>query len=586
MSTEETTQHPTPQDDSAPTFEAPPSFPILERIIAIWHSLKITDRVIAAIFLALLCFGIFGIARDLNSRITTEIPLNSGSLHEGVVGSPRFVNPVLAVSETDRSLTSLLYAGLTRAMSTGDIVPELAEKYSISEDGKSYTFVIRTDARFHDNTPVTADDVIFTIQKILNPMIKSPRRADWEGVKIEKKDERTIVFNLEKPYAPFLSNTTLGILPKHAWNDLTDEEFVFSNKNIAAIGAGPYSFGEITYDTGGIPQQYTLHSFKKYSLGAPHIQTLYFSFFHNTEELTSAWDSRTIDTQSGPAPERIQSLIHQKTILESAILPRVFGIFLNETRNPILADVVVRKALRTAVNQKDILETVLHGFAVPLTGPLPNLILESATDSNVEALAEANKLLTDAGWILDEATHTRTKDDKILSISLATANNDELKAIAQKISESWQTIGVSVKVELFETGDLNQTVLRPRAFDALLFGEVTGREPDLFAFWHSSQKNDPGLNIAQYSNKKADSELERARTTGDAEEKNALYASFTKRLREDIPAIFIYAPQYIYIHQYTDPHATLAPIMEPYERFSDVHTWYVESERVWNFFAS
>lgn len=562
------------------------SFPITTRALLIWNSLRITERVTALVLIALVALSFFAMIRELNKSITVEVPLRGGSLHEGMVGSPRFVNPILAVSETDRSLTSLIYAGLTRTLSNGDIVPELAESYTQSDNGKEYTFILRPDAQFHDGTTVTADDVLFTIQKTSDPIIKSPRRADWEGVHVEKRDDRTIVFTLEKPYAPFLANTTLGILPKHAWSELTDEEFIFSNKNIAPIGAGPYVFTAISYDTGGIPFEYTLKSFDKYSLGEPYISTLLFSFYHSTEDLLSAWNSHDIDTVGGLSPKDTQALSTGNTTHESAILPRVFAIFFNQTHNAALADLPVRKALQTALEKDTIIDEVLSGYAVPLSGPLPNFTKKGNADLEAkDSSTIASDILTEAGWKIDATTRTRFKDNKELIISLATANNDELKAIAEKISAAWGSIGVRVKIELFETGDLNQSVLRPRAFDALLFGEVTGREPDLFAFWHSSQRNDPGLNIAQYSDKKADMELEKARTTSDPKEKQQLYAAFAERLSKDVPAIFMYAPQYTYLHQYTTPHVVLAPIMEPYERFSDVHAWYVESERVWRIFV-
>src|SRR3990167_10027194 len=164
-----------------------------------------------------------------------EIPIQGGTLIEGVVGNPRFINPVLAISEADKNLVTLIYSGLVRITPNGEIENDLAESVTVSDDRQIYTVRITEDARFHDGIPISVDDVIFTIQKITNPSIKSPRRGNWDGIVVEKIDEKTVSFNLKQPYTPFIYNLTVGILPKHIWKNVSDDEFSFSQFNTLPI---------------------------------------------------------------------------------------------------------------------------------------------------------------------------------------------------------------------------------------------------------------------------------------------------------------------------------------------------------------
>ncbi len=551
--------------------------------IDFWRSCSSFEKIVAGAFAAIALISLFFMIRAVNHALTIEVPTRGGSFTEGMIGSPRFVNPILATSETDRALTSLIYSGLTRATGDGHIVTDLAESYSVSDDGKKYTFVLKENATFHDGTRVTPEDIIFTVEKTRDPIIKSPRRAEWEGVIVDTgTDTRTVVFTLEKPYAPFLQNTTLGILPKHLWKDLTSEEFAFSNKNIAPVGSGPYQFVAVTNNNQGIPYHYALIAFDGYLPRPAYITSIDVSFFHTEDDATAAFTSGDIDAIGGFSAETMQEIAPSIEQKEESTLPRVFGLFLNQARNTALAELSVRRALEEAVDRTALIQDVFGDQALPLTGPIPR----EGDSEDVADMSRAAELLDAAGWTITDGKTVRTnKDGQELTVSIATANTQELKQVAQFISEAWKTIGVKVKVELFEMGDLNQTILRPRAFDILLFGEITGREPDLYAFWHSSQKSDPGLNLAQYQNKKADAILEKARTTSDATIRAASYEEFDSLLKEDVPAIFLYAPRYTYLLPTRVTMPGLPTVIEPYERFSDITSWHVETERVWHIFA-
>lgn len=535
----------------------------------------------------------------LNEAITTEVPAQGGHLTEGQTAPARFVNPVLAISQADLDIAALVYSGLVRAQADGTFIPDLAERFGISPDGTIYTFTIREDAVFHDGTPVTSADVAFTVALVQNPDIKSPRRADWEGVSVATPDARTIVFTLPHAYAPFLENASLGILPKHLWDSVPADQFPFSILNTRPVGSGPFVAKDTETDETGAATRFDLTAFDRFTLGMPHLSRISFAFFKNDEEMLRAYTAGQIDSIAGVSPSQLTSLSRTVTLVE-APLPRVFAAFFNENKNPSLADAAVRAALAQAIDRRALTVNVLGGFGIPLEGPLPpgsTGTIEPATTSvftpngtstavaDPLLLAQAKKSLEKAGWSYDEAAHTWTKKNTRLALKLATADAPELVATARIVADTWNALGVEVSTDVYPLSEFNNTVLRPREYEAILFGEVVGREADLYAFWHSSQRNDPGLNLALYANSKADALLSQARTATDRDARDALYARFAAIIAEDAPAAFLYSPEFLYILPHELQGVRIGALTTPAERFTESYRWYVETQRVWEFFA-
>ncbi|HLP43758.1 MAG TPA: ABC transporter substrate-binding protein, partial [Candidatus Nanoarchaeia archaeon] len=528
---------------------------------------------------------------NLNSQFLVAVPDRGGEITEGVVGIPRFVNPVLAVSDADKDLVSLVFSGLLKATPDGKLVPDLASEFSISPDGRTYTFTLRDDIVFHDNTPITTDDVEFTIEKIQDSTIKSPKRPIWDGVIVQKVDEKTITFSLKQPYAPFIDNFTIGIIPKHIWNDVPTDQFSFSELNINAVGNGPYYIKKVRRNSYGLSNFYTLQSFRSHALGEPFVKYINLSFYQNNEELITAFKNGDIDTLSGISPAELQTLDTSNSVVVTAALPRVFGVFFNQNQESAFLNKEVRVALDTAIDKDAIIADVLKGYADKIDSPVPfSKAAEPATTTSQKSRTDqAISILTKAGWTINSQTGVMEKkvgtNTVALTFSLATSDAPELKQIAEEIKEDWEEIGVSVDVRVFEIGDLNQNVIRPRKFEALLFGEVVGREFDLYPFWHSSQRNDPGLNIALYANISADKILEEIRSTQDQDTRRAKVDEFEALFKADMPASFIYSPHFIYLVPKKLMNVSLGQLIGPSERFNNVQEWYIETNKVWKIFA-
>lgn len=536
------------------------------------------------------------ILENINRSFMVEIPIKGGSITEGIVGTPRFINPVLANSLADQDLVSLIYSGLMRKNADGILIPDLAEKYEISENGLIYTFTLKDNIYFHDDQPVTVSDIIFTINEIKDPIIKSPKKRNWDRINIEKIDDKTIKFILKQPYASFLEDTTIGIMPAHLWDTSPIE---LNEANTKPIGSGPYKIEKISKQSGGAIDYYDLIPFKKFILGEPYIQKITLRFFQNEEEQIYALENGKVEQISSITPTNAKILEEKNYHIESQTLPRIFGLFLNQNQNQIFTDKNIVMAMNLAINKNNIINKVLLGYGSIIDNPIPSSIinyqkLNKDTDiSYEEKVKKAEDILNKDGWVKGEdgflqKTTTDSKKKKTtayLEFSISTSNSPELAQSAELIKQDLEAIGMKVTIKTFEIGNLNQAVIRPRKYDALLFGQIITNESDLYAFWHSSQRKDPGLNIAMYTNTKVDKILEDALTTIDEKLRIKKYIQFEDEIRKDMPTIFLYSPDFIYVVSKNLQGFSIDHIINGADRFLNSYLWYIKTDNVWKIFS-
>lgn len=541
------------------------------------------------LFITLALVGIAGLlwfVGGINQIFSLTVAAPGGNISEGIIGSPRFINPLLAISDADRDLSTLVYSGLMRINEKNVPEPDLAERVEVSEDGLTYTFTLKDDLTWHDGMPLTTADVEFTIASALNPIIKSIKRASWEGVRIERVDDKIIRFHLKQPYPPFLDNATMGILPKHIWGRLDPEVFALNQFNTEGVGSGPYKVKNIKKDSLGIPEYYDLVPFEDFALGEAKISNLRLFFYPNETELMNAYRRNEITSASLISAESAKALEALGSRVLRSPLPRTFGVFLNQNRAPVFANPEVRKALNLSLDRNMVIAAALSGYGQPVTGPLPNFSSITSTSS----ISEARAILENGGWQFDDtsdAWEKKTKKETLtLSFTLTTSDTPELKSAAEIIRDTWKQLGVKVDLKIFEIGDLNQNVIRPRQYEALFFGEILGRNMDAFAFWHSSQRLDPGLNIALYTNSVTDKILEEVRRSSDQDSISTLYQKFNDTVSSDIPAIFVYAPEFLYLLPNEIKNVTFPTINTAADRFLNIYRWYIKTDRVWPVFAN
>lgn len=478
--------------------------------------------------------------------------------------------------------------------SSGKLIPSLAESYSIAPDGLSYTFKLNKNATWHDGQPVTADDVVFTINTIQNSDYGSPLRINWQGVDVEKIDDATVLFRLKNKYAQFLNNLTLGILPRHIWSQIKPANFSLSEFNTKPIGSGPYRFSSLQKDNLGQITSYKVTAFDDYLEHRPYISTITFKFYASEEKMIDAFNRGEVDNLSFVSPGNRKTVRFQNKLnIQKINLPRYFAVFLNQSKSPILADKNVRIGLNQATNKRALIDEVLDGNGNAIDSPmLPGILDIPMTAKKYDYnLENARKTLSSAGWVYSEQDKTfeqpapkATKANPSpvptkLEIELTTSDWPELTAAANELKTQWEQLGAKVTVRTLSLSELQQSI-KDRDYEALLFGEILNIDPDPFSFWHSSQKRDPGLNLVLFDDKNADKLLEDARQTTDANARIQKYAQFQDIVIDQAAAIFLYSSDYIYPQSKKIKDNNTRLISSPAGRFDDIMNWYTDTKRI------
>jgi peptide/nickel transport system substrate-binding protein len=570
-------------------------FPKKRELNAVFSSFSKKERNIFAGLLMVLLISTVLILNNINEHFMVSVPTKGGEISEGIVGSPRFINPVLAFSDSDRDMVSLVYSGLMRKNGDGTLSPDLAQNYEVSKDNLEYTFTLKNDITFHDGRPLTTDDIFFTISTVKNSVVKSALKSAWEGVTVEKVDDKTIKFRLRQPYTGFLENTVLGIMPAHIWNNSPIE---LNAANTEPIGSGPYMIKMVNKETSGVIRSYELLRFENFVLGTPYIKTIYVRFYQNEEDLVRALKGGEVTQISSIDPVNALVLKKDGYNIKSSTLPRVFGLFFNQSQNQLFINKTVVRAIDQAIDKDRIINEVLSGYGTAINDPIPPTVTTSpelsqrSAVSRAEVIKNVEAALAKDGWkknangILEKTTTVKGKKSTTpLQFSISTSNAPELARAAELIREDLQKIGMQVDVKTFEVGNLNQSVIRARNYDALLFGQIINHESDLYAFWHSSQRRDPGLNVAMYTNAKVDKILEDAFVTVDEATRAKKYTEFENEVRKDMPAVFLYSPNFIYVVSKNLKGLVMEKLAFPSDRFSNVHLWYTETDDVWKIFS-
>lgn len=535
--------------------------------------------IIILTFILLVSAG-FGVTRFILAKTETA-PDFGGEYVEGLIGSPQYVNPLLAqTNDVDMDLSKLIFSGLFKYNEKRELVPDLALKFEVSEDKKIYTVYLKDNLVWHDGEPLTAADVVFTISLIQDSLFKSPLYSSFRGVEMEKVDDKTIRFKLTEAYVAFPGMLTFGLLPEHLWYDIPAQSANLAEYNIKPVGSGPFEFKSFTKDKNGGIKIYTLVRNEKFYGQKPYLGKLIFKFYSDFPSAFDALQNKNIEGISF-VPEEYKDSLQSKKIKQYLLsLPQYAAIFFNQKSNEFLKDDSVRKALTLAIDKTKLVEDVLGQDGEVISGPiLPGYIGYSDQIKNEFNQTAAAEMLEKAGYKLDNGM--RKKGDKVLKISLTTVERSEYVKTIEMVKSAWEAIGVQVDLQVIPGMRLQREIIRPRAYEAIFIGTVIGFDPDPFPFWHSSQVEDPGLNLSLYANRKVDKLLEEARQEGNMEERAKKYIEFQNILAEDTPAIFLYSPRYTYVVHEEVRGIGASRINVPSDRFAGIENWYKKTRRQW-----
>jgi peptide/nickel transport system substrate-binding protein len=558
----------------------------LQRVSALRDRLSPIEQLLIVAALVVVVVFFFRALFLLTHRNTVVWPQVGGHLVTGGVGTPRLIHPLYAETSTERDLVALVYVGLLKELDDGQIIPALAESFEQTPDGSEYIFHLRTDAVFHDGAPVTADDIVYTLQQAQEPEINDYLAVTWnkEDVTVEKIDTHTVRITNTAGYADFIEYATLGIVPLHIWGDLTPDEQLLSGRMTDAVGAGPFRVSNIETDTEDIIQGFTLQRSPSYVLGEPYLKSITYKLFETHESLLAAYSQGNLDMARLPfgIPAMDGEVPH--------IIPTttVMGMFVSRTTTSPLAEHDVVEALSLLIDREELINAAYAGYAPPQTSSLPQ---PWAPELEPDAFdpGRAHTLLAEAGWTItmpsdtiggsSDASDTASTP---LSFTLATLNTPHLVAAAEYIREHLVEYNIEVTVDIYTSEAFYDDVIPNRSFDALLFGLSLEVPSSLNIFWHSRHRK--AYNITEYTNTTTDDLLDKARIEFDPVLRKALYEQFDMRLAEDRPAIMLYS---LALPIVSDDRFSLsfpATIDTRHQQFDLAHQWYRHGAAVWGHF--
>ena len=522
----------------------------------------------------------------LSPAYLVTIPVSGGGFSEGMVGFPRFINPVLALSQTDKDLSHLIFSGLFKENHHGQIVPDLAQSYTVNEDSTTYTILLREDGTFHDGLPVTTSDVDFTYQMIRDRVVKSHLAPLFEGVNWEIQGERTIIFNLQNSQANFIESLTVGILSANHWADISPEEFAFASNNIAPVGAGPFMISDINRNSEEKITSYVLSAHSTHL--SPYITTIEVRFYENHEKAIAAFESGLIDNLANISPQELLLLDHtlETKHIISYPLDRSFSLFMNPITQPLFANKALRQALDKVIDKEQIINDVLFKRGDLATGPLPtsHLYYRPPDSGETQEASSLEEVLEEEGWRPNEAGWY-AQEDEILEISLHVPQVQELEQVAYHIKDQFESLGLQTRVETVPQEEIISSVIRQRDYQMLLFGQLAEDASALYAFWHSHGQQDPGINISLYENKTVDAILERLLSGSDPTTRETDYVNLQKEIGADVPVIFLYHPHFIYALDKKIQNVNLGDLRFAWDRFNTLPEWYIRTESLLPWFV-
>ena len=516
---------------------------------------------------------------------SVDAPTEGGTYAEATLGPIESLNPLYASTSAELSASELLFSSLYGYDTTGNLQTDLATNTAVNKEGTVYTISLRPDARWHDGAKLTAADVAFTIDVLRDPSSRTTI-SGWEDIEAEVIDDQTVRITLPASYAAFRHALTFPIIPQHILGDTDPASLLENDFSQSPIGSGPFRLRYFqTIDLTTDRKIVHLGANEEYYKGAPKLARFQLHAFGTTDAIAQSLRTNEVNAAADITPDQAEGVnIERYAVISKPVNNGVYSLF--NTDSPILSDVDVRRALQVGTNTAKIRE-VLKADARALDLPF---IDGQLTGDDIPRIPEFNadrakKILDEAGWKVGQ-DGIRKKDDTALKLKITALAGSENEAVVQQLSEQWRRLGVSVEAEILggdESGvRVVQDYLQPRNFDVLLYELTIGADPDIYAYWHSSQATMRGLNFSNYSNDIADDALSSARLREDPELRNAKYISFAQQWIEDAPAIGLYQPVFQYVHNKGSVTMTEnIRLVSPRDRYANVLYWTVNNSPVY-----
>ncbi len=552
----------------------------LDNIRMVSHEVTIWLLIVGAII------GGLGVQLVWNQHeYTTQASAAGGTYVEGVVGTIDTLNPLYVSTNSEASASRLLFSSLYNYDAVGSLHQDLAQGMTIDDSHKVYTVTVRSNARWHDGKPVTAKDIVFTLNLIKNPAVRSPLRVNWTDVAVSAPTNTTLQFTLPAPYAAFPHALTFPVLPEHILGKVSPGALRESTFSQSPLGSGPFSF-RLLQQADAVSHHKVVHLIANpsYYGGAPKINRFELHAYSTNEAMRKALKVGELSAGSDVATTALNDFTGSD--FSRIAVPIDSGVYaLFNLNSPILKEAGVRKALQVGTNT-DALRQAIGGDQLPLGLPvLSNQIW--GNDVPISPPYDATKaqgILDEAGWNVKDGV--REKDGKKLELTITTIKDNQYEKAVSVLEQQWQQLGVTTHHRVVDTSSVASTfvqdTLQARNFDVLLYELAIGADPDIYAYWHSSQIGQTGYNFSNYTNKTADANLASARARLEPELRNAKYKQFARQWLADVPAIGLYQPVLEYVTNNTVTSlAGNTRLVTAADRYANVQYWTVHDSAVY-----
>jgi len=500
---------------------------------------------------------------------------DGGTLSYGEYGRPATLDPITSNEMISLRLAELIFNGLVGINEKQEIVPELAEKWERSADGRTYTFFLRKDVLWHakegeEAKPFTADDVIFTYKIMMHPKTITPLKVRYEFIdSVTKVDDATVRFVLKRPILNALAKFSFKVIPKHGPANstfLTREDPFVQNP----IGTGPYILKTVTSE-----REIVLVANDSYFKGRPHIDKFVAKPFADQNIMTQALMFNAIDMIVLVNPRDIPEIQGDKRFILQPYNALSYSFFGYNMRNPTLADKRVRKAFTHAVNRQEMLDSFFNGQGTIISGPFaPG---SWAYNLDVQPLAfdpeKSKSLLREAGFTLG-SDGFMMKDGRKLVLTLKVPIEKESEAVKRVVlafRNYLKNVGVDIKVEFKEWQSWKEDVFLEHDFDIVFASWVFDDSADISSLFHSGEIGEWKNNFGGYSSPEVDGLINESKLTLDHEKRRTINRKLHAILAEENPYTFLWT-----LTNYAAYHKKVRRVaIHPYKFFSYADEWFM-----------
>lgn len=536
------------------------------------------------LLMILLGTGLVVQVRALSPYYQTIEPIDGGIYTEGILGRFTTANPMYSTSSVDSAVSKLLFSGLMKYNAKNELVLDMAQSISGNTTSNVYTVTLKENMYWHDGEPVDSGDVVYTYTAIQNPDSKSPLRANWQNIIIQQVDAKTVSFTLPHPLSSFPHLMTNGIVPEHILSSVPVSQLRNADFNTTKpVGSGPFKWDSIQVN-GQSPEsreeQIGLRPYSDYHAGQPKIDRMIIKSIHDEQNIVNQFNGQEIDAISGL--NSIPSQLNEGDLIDYNFSLNAEVMTFFKLSNEVLADQNVRQALTRSVNRAEILEAL--GYPViAVDGPLlrSHLGFNDQTTQFGFNIDEANRLLDAGGWLIGPEG-VRQKGETKLAFQLFSQDNQEYSRVADILKRQWEQVGAQVEVVLQDETQIQSTIALHN-YDALLYGITVGGDPDVYAYWHSTQadaRSSNRLNFSELKSEIVDGALEAGRSRADEATRAVKYAPFLAEWQKQAPAVGLYQPRFLYLARNKVHGLSEGSLNSSSDRFSNVHNWRIKIGRV------